>query len=89
MNSGDENMAPNTVQALSGQGVLRISRSVNRFISAKTAIKIGNWNVKTLRQEVIMEELVSNFRKCALDICAVTETRLLGIDRINLEDGVC
>jgi len=82
-------MAPSPLQPLSGQGVLRISRSVNRFISAKTVIKIGNWNVRTLRQEGKVEELVSNFQKYDLDKWAMTETRLLGIDRMNLEDGVC
>jgi len=60
MNS-DENMAPSPVQPLSGQGVLRISRSVNRFIGTKTVIKFGNWNVRTLRQEGINEELGSIF----------------------------
>lgn len=67
-------MAANPVQPLTGQGVLGISWSLGRLISAKTAIKIGNWNVRTLRQEVIMEELVSNFQKYDLDICAVAET---------------
>lgn len=63
MNSEDENMVPRTVQPFNGQGVLRISQSVNRFISAKTAIKFGNWNVRTLKLEGKIEELVSYFQK--------------------------
>ncbi|XP_069984623.1 uncharacterized protein [Penaeus vannamei] len=84
MNSEDENMAPNTVQALSGHGMLRISRSVNRFIGTKTVIKFGNWNVRRLRQERIIEKLVSNFQQY---MCCDRDATV-GTYRMNLEDGV-
>ena len=85
-------MAPIPVKPLNGQGVLRISRfpSVkdNSLLSAKSEISIGNWNVRTLRQDGKLEEMVAEFQRYKLDMCALTETRLTGADKTNLEDGM-
>ena len=88
MNSVNLGMAPSPVQPLNGQGVLRIPRSINSFINAKNTVKIANWNVRTLNRDGKIDELVSVFQDYRLDICAVTETRLTGIDDLNLDDGV-
>ena len=88
MDFDNTTMAPSPVQPLSRQGVRRISRSSNSFISAKQEIKIGNWNVRTLNQDGKIEELVVAFTKYGLDMCALTETRLTGIDKMNLDGGL-
>ena len=60
MNSHNLPMAPSPVQPLNRQGVRRISRSAQRqnsFVSAKSIIKIGNWNVRTLIRMVKLKSL--------------------------------
>ena len=88
MNSQSRTLASSSVQPLSGQGVLRIPRVQNSFISAKNSLKIGNWNVRTLNQDGKIEELVDNFKRYGLDMCALTETRITGIDKMSLEGGL-
>ena len=92
MNNTPTAMAPIPVKPLSGQGVLRISRlpnfKDNNLLSAKTELSFGNWNVRTLRQDGKLEELVTEFKRYKLDMCALTETRLTGADKTVLEDGM-
>ena len=81
-------MAPSPVHALNEQGVRRISRSSNCFVSAKSKIKVGNFNVRSLNQVGKLDELIEIFKDYKLDICAVTETKITGIDKKNLEAGM-
>ena len=88
MNYRRRRLAPSPVQPFRGQGVLRISRSPNSFINAKKAIKIGNWNVRTLNRDGKIDELIKVFQDYEIDVCALTETRLTGIDNMVLDDGL-
>ena len=81
-------MAPSPVHALNEQGVLRISRLPNSFVSAKNEIKVGNLNVRTLNQDGKLDEVIEVFNNYKLDICALTETKTIGIDKRNLEAGM-
>ena len=52
-------------------------------------MKIGNWNVRTLNQDGKIEELVVAFEKYGWTcVHALTETRLTGTDKMNLDDGL-
>ena len=91
MNSNNAT-APIPVKPLNRQGVLRISRfpsfKDNKLLSAKSETIIGNWNVRTLRQDGKLEELVAEFQRYKLDVCALTETRMTGADKTVLKDGM-
>ena len=90
MDSQHEEMALSPVQPFSGRRVQRISRLANKknkFINPKMKIKLGNWNVRTLNQEGKLEQLTSVFDKYSLDMCALTETRLTGFEKRELDEG--
>ena len=90
MDSHNEEMALSPVQPFSGRRVQRISRLANKknqFINPKMKIKLGNWNVRTLNQEGKLEQLTSVFDRYSLDMCALTETRLTGFEKRELDEG--
>lgn len=45
--------------------------------------------MRRLNQDSKIEELAAVFQSYELDICAATETRLTGVDKLDLGNYVC
>lgn len=83
-------MTPSPMQTLIRQEVQIItqSRMLNAFVSAKDTIEIRNWNVRTLNQDNRIKELVTALKNYELDIFAVTDTKIISVNKLNLEGGM-
>ena len=49
-------------------------------------MKIGTWNVLTLRNDYRIDILTDEFRRFELDLLRVSETRIPWVGRIKLRD---
>ena len=95
MNTRYERCDMNPVQPVNESRVGGIHRLVkedkamnkNKFINPKRKVKCGLWNVRTMKQEGKMEQLLDVFNRYSLDLCALTETKLTGVGKSTLEGG--
>ena len=61
--------------------------ATDSLLRAKTKIKIGAWNVRTMNEASKSAQVVSEMRRYHLDILGVSECRWTGSGRQRLSDG--
>ena len=52
-------------------------------------MKIGTWNITTLKNDYCIDILTDEYRRFELDLLGVSETHIPGVGSMKLGDRIC